>query len=105
MKKPFVLAVLAYLLPTFPLGYFWHLVTFADHYKRLALLREDVIIPFGLITMIIQAIAFAGAYPRLFGRHGRHWLRGGRWVSACCSACLPGRSPCCRWQRSTACRR
>ena len=76
MKKPFVLAVLAYLVPTFPLGYVWHLVTFADHYKRLALLREDVIIPFGLATMVIQAVAFAWAYPKLFGGNGRHWLRG-----------------------------
>src|SRR5262245_32036296 len=74
MKKPFVLAMLAYLLPTFPLGYAWHLVTFADQYRRLELLREDVIIPFGLATMLIQAVAFAWAYPRLFG--GRPWPRG-----------------------------
>lgn len=76
MKMRFVLAMLAYLLPTFPLGYFWHLVTFAEQYKRLALLREDVIIPFGLTTMVIQAVAFAWAYPKLFGAEGRHWLRG-----------------------------
>jgi len=74
MRKPFVLAVLAYLLPTFPLGYFWHLVTFADQYKRLELFRDDVIIPFGLSTMAIQAVFFAWVYPRLFGSNG--WLRG-----------------------------
>ena len=35
MRKPFWFAVLAYLVPTFPLGYFWHLVTFADRYHQL----------------------------------------------------------------------
>jgi hypothetical protein len=32
MKKK-VLAVLAYMIPTFPLGYLWHLTVFADYYK------------------------------------------------------------------------
>jgi hypothetical protein len=77
MNKSFWLAALAYLLPTFPLGYFWHLVTFADHYHRLALYREDVIIPIGLASMAIQALLFAWAYPRLFGHH-THW-RSGAW--------------------------
>src|SRR5688572_32603390 len=47
MKKPFLLAMLAYLLPTFPLGYAWHLVTFKDAYDRLDMYRAEVIIPFG----------------------------------------------------------
>lgn len=76
MKKSFWLAVLAYLLPTFPLGYFWHLVTFAEQYRRLAMFREDVIIPLGLLTMIIQAVLFAWAYPRLFAASRGQWLRG-----------------------------
>lgn len=66
MKTSFWLAVLAYLVPTFPLGYFWHLVTFHDAYGRLAVYRSDVIIPFGLAAMLIQAMIFAWAYPRLF---------------------------------------
>jgi len=45
MRKSFWLAVLAYLVPTFPLGYFWHLVTFADRYHRLEMYQDDVIIP------------------------------------------------------------
>lgn len=76
MSKSFWLAVLAYLLPTFPLGYFWHLVTFADQYRQLAMYRDDVIIPFGLTSMAIQALLFAWAYPRLFGPNAAHWLRG-----------------------------
>jgi hypothetical protein len=76
MGRSFWLAVLAYLLPTFPLGYFWHLVAFADHYHRLAMYRDDVIIPFGLASMAIQALLFAWSYPRLFGANGARWLRG-----------------------------
>ncbi len=76
MSKSFWLAVLAYLLPTFALGYFWHLVIFADHYHRLAMYRDDVIIPFGLASMAVQALLFAWAYPRLFGTDAARWLRG-----------------------------
>jgi len=75
-KKAFWLAVLAYLLPTFPLGYFWHLTVFKDAYERLDLYRAQVIIPFGLTSMIIQALLFAWLYPRLFSTRREDWLRG-----------------------------
>jgi hypothetical protein len=74
MKKSFWLGVLAYLLPTFPLGYAWHLVTFHEAYERLALYRAQVIIPLGLASMCIQAIFFAWAYPRLFSTRREDWL-------------------------------
>lgn len=74
MKKNFWLAALAYLLPTFPLGYAWHLVTFHEAYARLALYRDQVIIPFGLGSMIIQAIFIAWAYPKLFSTQRENWL-------------------------------
>jgi hypothetical protein len=76
MNKSFWLAVLAYLLPTFPLGYFWHLVTFADRYHQLAMYRDEVIIPLGLVSMVIQALLFAWAYPRLFGGRAASWHGG-----------------------------
>lgn len=72
----YALAILAYLVPTFPLGYFWHLVVFADRYHALAMYRDDVIIPFGLVSMAIQALAFAWAFPRLFGARDERWGRG-----------------------------
>jgi hypothetical protein len=75
MGKRFWVAVLAYLLPTFPLGYFWHLVTFAEQYRQLAIYRDEVIIPIGLASMAIQAVVFAWAYPRLFGA-STSWSRG-----------------------------
>lgn len=76
MRKSFWLAVLAYLVPTFPLGYFWHLVTLADQYHRLAMYRHDVLIPLGLGSMVIQAFFFAWVYPKLFASDRTPWARG-----------------------------
>jgi hypothetical protein len=75
MKKAFWLATLAYLVPTFPLGYFWHLTTFRAAYDRLEMYRPEVIIPFGLLSMAIQALIFAWAYPRLFSTRREDWLK------------------------------
>jgi hypothetical protein len=74
MRKQFWMAVFAYLLPTFPLGYVWHLVTFHEAYERLALYRAEVIIPLGLASMIIQALFIAWAYPKLFSTRREEWL-------------------------------
>lgn len=64
--RSFWLGVAAYLLPTFALGYVWHLVAFAPAYHELAIYRDDVIIPFGLASMLIQGVAFSWLYPRAF---------------------------------------
>jgi hypothetical protein len=74
MKKSFWLSVLAYVLPTFPLGYAWHLVTFKEAYERLELYRAAVIIPFGLASMLVQAVIFAWLYPRLFSTRRQDWI-------------------------------
>lgn len=73
MGSSFWLAVAAYLLPTFPLGYFWHLKAFRDRYDRLAVYREQVIVPFGLTSMALQALLFAGIYPHLFSTARDAW--------------------------------
>lgn len=65
MKKH-LLAVLAYMLPTFPLGYFWHLTIFADYYKTLHVYREDIFIPFGILSMLIQGVIWSVLYRRLY---------------------------------------
>jgi hypothetical protein len=62
----FILAVLAYLLPTFALGFVWHLVLFEHYYDALAIYRSDIIIPFGFVSMLIQAIIFAWIYEKTF---------------------------------------
>lgn len=67
-------AVAAYLLPTFPLGYSWHLTTFQAEYERLDLYRTEVILPLGLASMAIQALLFAWLYPRLFDTRREAWL-------------------------------
>jgi hypothetical protein len=76
MTRSFWLSALAYLVPTFPLGYVWHLVAFADRYHALAMYRDEVIIPLGLLSMAIQALLFAWAYPKLLGSAAEHWSRG-----------------------------
>ena len=73
MKKR-ILAILAYMLPTFPLGYFWHLTIFADYYKSLNVYREDIIIPFGIVSMLIQGVIWSVVYERLFS--GESILKG-----------------------------
>ena len=64
--RSFWLGVVAYLLPTFPIAYVWHLVAFAPVYRELAMYRDDVIVPFGLASMLIQGMAFSWVYPRAF---------------------------------------
>ena len=64
----FILAVLAYLVPTFALGFVWHLVLFEHYYEALAIYRSNIIIPFGFLSMLIQAVIFAWIYERTFAR-------------------------------------
>jgi hypothetical protein len=64
----FFLAVLAYLVPSFALGFVWHLVLFERYYAALAIYRSDIIIPFGLLSMLIQSVAFAWIYERAFAQ-------------------------------------
>lgn len=64
--KTRLFAVLAYVLPTFPLGYCWHLTVFADHYKTLGVYREDIVIPLGVGSMIVQGFLWAILYERMF---------------------------------------
>jgi predicted membrane protein len=61
-----ILAVLAYVLPTIPIGYFWHLTTFADYYKSLDVYRDELIIPLGVCAMLIQGVAWSFVYERMF---------------------------------------
>lgn len=61
-----LLAVLAYVIPTFPLGYFWHLTIFANYYKSLDVYREVLVIPFGIVSILIQGIVWSFIYERMF---------------------------------------
>lgn len=68
MRRPFALAVLAYVVPTFILGYVWHLKLFAEYYRDLGIYRPDVIVPFGFLSMLLQGMIFASIYLRLAER-------------------------------------
>jgi hypothetical protein len=66
MMRRIGVGALFYLVPTFALGFVWHLVAFKDYYDRLAMYRHDVIIPFGLLSMAAQAVLFAWVFDRAF---------------------------------------
>jgi len=68
--KRYILAVLAYLVPTFALGFVWHLVLFESYYDALGIYRRDIIIPFGFLSMLIQAAIFAWVYGKAFAVAG-----------------------------------
>jgi hypothetical protein len=74
MRKPFWWAVAAYVVPTFALGYLWHLVILREPYDRLAMYRAEVIIPLGVLSMVIQAVVSASAYPRLVSTRRDDWI-------------------------------
>lgn len=73
----FWLGMAAYVVPTFPLGYFWHLVWFEESYHALGIYRPDVIIPLGLAAILFQAAIFSWAYPHLFAPDRRAALKNG----------------------------
>jgi hypothetical protein len=66
MSKRHILGILAYLVPTFALGFVWHLILFKDYYESLAIYRPDLIIPLGFASMLVQSILFAWIYERMF---------------------------------------
>jgi hypothetical protein len=68
MMRRIGIGALAYLVPTFALGFVWHLILFKGYYEALAMYRHDVIIPFGLFSMSIQAVVFAWIYDEFFAR-------------------------------------
>jgi ABC-type sugar transport system permease subunit len=77
MSKRVAAAALSYLVPTFLLGFVWHLVLFKAYYDALAIYRRDVIIGFGLMSMAIQALLFAWIYDRSFATAAGNTLRRG----------------------------
>jgi hypothetical protein len=57
-------------------GFVWHLVLFQSYYDALAMYRRDIIIPFGFLSMLIQAAVFAWLYEKAFAvRLGRLWSK------------------------------
>lgn len=65
MSKKFWLGLAAYVVPTFALGFLWHLVLFAQQYQVLQIYRPDIIIPFGLLSMFIQGAILSWLFPKI----------------------------------------
>lgn len=68
MSRQTVVRALAYIIPTFALGFVWHLKLFGAYYTDLGIYRPDVIIPFGFLSMVLQGIVFSAVYPRVVDR-------------------------------------
>ena len=75
-NRKFWLGLAAYLVPTFALGFAWHLAIFAPLYQSLQIYRPDVIIPLGLLSMLIQGSILSWLYPRVM-RTDASWMREG----------------------------
>ena len=73
----FWLGMAAYLIPTFPIAFVWHLVLFEQKYHALGIYRDDPIIPLGLASMVIQGVMFSWIYPRVFAGNRASILRDG----------------------------
>ena len=74
MSARYGAAVLAYVVPSFVLGLAWHLFLFDAYYQRLEIYRPDIIVPFGLVSMLIQASVFAWLFDKAFARRPGTWL-------------------------------
>lgn len=69
--------VAAYILPTFPIAFVWHLVLFEPNYQALQIYRADPLIPFGLASMTIQGVIFSWVFPRVFAGSDGSALKNG----------------------------
>jgi hypothetical protein len=75
--RSFWLGMAAYLVPTFPIAFVWHLILFEPNYHALQIYRADPLIPFGLASMFIQSFVFSWVFPRVFAGNRGSVLRNG----------------------------
>lgn len=71
MTKKILLAAFGYILVSFALGASWHFAFFPKVYHEFGIYnRADPIIPFGLLSMIVQGAVMAVIYPRWYRASG-----------------------------------
>jgi len=59
-----IITAFVYILITFTLAFIWHLVLFPSFYDRIGYFGdEEPIIALGMLTILIQGVLFAYAYP------------------------------------------
>lgn len=65
--KKFTMMAVTYVVLTFIIAAGWHLFLFKDMYDQLGIFtRKEPIIPLGIASMIMQALALAYLYPLFF---------------------------------------
>jgi hypothetical protein len=67
----------AYILPSFPIAFVWHLLLFEQKYHALQVYRDEPVIAFGLGSMIIQGAIFSWLFPRVFMQSSGSFLKDG----------------------------
>ena len=75
--RSFWLGFAAYVLPTFPIAFVWHLVLFEQKYKALQIYRDEPVIALGLGSMLIQGAIFSWLFPRVFVQRDGLFLKDG----------------------------
>ena len=78
MNKSFWVGLAAYVVPTFALGFTWHLLLFARQYELLQVYRADLIFPFGLLSMFTQGAILSWIFPKVMRKGvGGSWVQQG----------------------------
>ncbi len=66
MTKRFYVSVAAFFVITMAVAYSWHMLLFHDTNEAMAAFtRDEPVIPFGMIAIVLQAIVFAYLFPGL----------------------------------------
>lgn len=86
--RRYFLAVLAYIVATFATQAISHFAVNVDHYAAVAHIRDEPILPLGLLSMLVQGAVLAFLYGRMVGSAGSlrravgfAWLAGAFLVS------------------------
>jgi hypothetical protein len=64
-----VLGALAYIIPSMPWGYFWHLSIFKKTYDKWEYFGDDKSVPLAFVAMVIQGTILSLAYALLPVEH------------------------------------
>ena len=71
MKRTFSLSVVAYFVVTMAVAYPWHMLLFHEKYLAMgAFPRGEPIMPFGMLSIVLQGAVFAYFYPLYYHHKG-----------------------------------